>query len=546
MATLFRGGFFSVEYVTIAIVLLLLTMLTKELKIPIGGVVLLFGVTLLYYISALFGTYNANLAIPECTKIVILLLSVIIGVNIEKKIFFRSLISAALVIASIGILSLCKIINHIDFVYIYDGTRRLQSTMQYANSAATVLIAGIFAARLLLLTGKKQFVLSCIEVVLTTSLLFTYSRIAIAIYILLTLFELVLLNNGRWISILVKSVAGVAVFCVMLFFINQRLSFVALISCIVLTPLLCEFIIKIKPVSLKINRAVLILSAALSFAALFLFAQYTDMSTLMVRLLYYKDGTNALLRNPLFGLSPGGWGDYQFEYQTAQYFVKYVHNGILQTGLDAGIFAMLLFTAALVLPIIGLIKKWVMQKDANDLYVLLILAFLAAHGFFDFDFSFANILIILGICMSYGYQKYYFIHMRSIRTVVCSLTIVFFLHLNYTEFSLMSMPNRYKDGDLKNSKYLTEMLSVAESNGDFSLYLHYQNLLFEIAPMQQRTYSEAIRLLDKFYSEGAVEERIYFDEKEHVIARASAANGKMSNFNKYLDFGREIDIEILR
>ena len=544
IATFFRGGFFPVEYISIAILLLLLTALIKEIKIPVIGALLVSGITIIYYISALFGEYDAALAVSECTKPVILLLAVLIGVNIEKKDFFWSLVSAALLIAFVGILSLSKIIEITDFVYIYNGTRQLQSTMQYANSAAAVLIVGIFSARMLSLNGERRFILSCIEVFLTVCLLFTYSRIAITIYILLTLLELALLNNGTSVSVLTKAIAGTAIFCIMLFFMNQRLSFAALIVCIVLTPILCESIIKIKPASIKIKRVFLVPVAILALVVFSLFIKYADISTLMVRLLYYKDGINALLRNPILGLSPSGWGEYQFEYQTAQYFVKYVHNGILQAGLDAGILAMLLFATALLLPITGLIKKWVGQKDANDLYILLILTFLVAHGFFDFDFSFANILIILGICSAHGYQRYYITHMRSLRTVVCSLLIAFFLYLNYTEILLLSVPNRYKDGDLKNSKYLTEMLNIANNNNDFTTYLQYQNLLFEMAPMQQKTYSEAIRYLDKFYTEGVLTDRVHLEEKNRVISHAVTANNKMSSLNKYLDFGREIDIEI--
>lgn len=594
LTSLFRGGFFPIEYITIAVSLLLIISFTKELKIPVTQCVLLSGVVLMYYFSSLWGKYNTGVGIVESTKPMILLMAVISGLTFEKKHFFKAMIITSLIIGGIGLLSICRIIDFTDFVYIHNDTKSLQSTMQYANTTAVLLISGIYSIRAVKDEAKGIFFNSCIEIFLTVCLLFTHSRIAVAIYFAMTVVEMIILKKGININSLINIACSVMIYYEMLYLVNKRLSFVAFISCLIIIPLICEAIIKIKPLILPMNRYIIGTSAILLSGIIVIISRYTDISTIMIRFLYYKDGFSALMKNPLFGLTPGGWGEYQYLYQTAQYYVRQVHNSVLQIGLDAGIIAMILFLITIFISLRGLIKIWIKEKKQSDLYVLLIFLTLLIHGFFDFDFSFSNILIIFGVCIAYGSENYYKLNMKAFRIVLSAIFIVFFVYLDCTEILLLKAQKYYNNQQYPkalsayndvvklrpfdvsskvmsgiceinvnnsneaherlissyklqpdNRNFLMKMMSLTSYDKDYSSYLEYQYKLLDAAPMQQSTYSESMNYLNKFYNENMLEEQLYVQEKNYIISKAVSANEQMSKLNRYLEFGKEIDVNML-
>lgn len=108
-------------------------------------------------------------------------------------------------------------------------------------------------------------------------------------------------------------------------------------------------------------------------------------STLLGRFLYNIDGLKILLAHP-FGL---GYGGYEWVYpsiQTAQYQVKYVHNDILQQGIDTGFITMGM--------LVFLIIRSIFNKKTSILFKE-ILSILFIHLFFDFDLQFVVMHFIL-------------------------------------------------------------------------------------------------------------------------------------------------------
>lgn len=595
LATLFHGGFFAVEYIAITISFLVFIIFSKEIFVSKSSFILIFGVVLLYYLSSFFSGYNVGAAISESAKPLLLLMASMVGIQLEKNNFMKSLIITAATLGIIGLFSLCRVIEFKDFVYDYNGVKSLQSTMQYANSTAIVLICGIFSVRALNEHTKNNFVYSATEILLTVCLLFTHSRIAISVYIILTILELLLLKGGISVKLILHFISGIAIYLIMQLLINKKLSFIALVLCIISVLLISENICKIKKTTIKINRLCTILLIGGIFSAMLISLCFADISTIMIRMLYYKDGIKALIHNPLLGISPGGWGEYQYNYQSAQYFVNQIHNGILQIGVDAGIFAMLLFIVLLVFSLVGLIKIWKKDKKTNDLYILLIFLALTLHGVLDFDFSYGNILIILGICISYGFKRIHPYKFKIAHKSLAAFLVVFLAYLGVSETILFMAQREFNaehylkasdyyetvtkmrpydvDSDIMwslcqaklgspeyaekivtqayekhpdNSDIVLKAMDIAANNKDFPLYISYQNQLLSCAPMQQNSYTSAVKYLDVFYQNNLIDESLYMQEKNNVIASAMETNEKMSRFNQYLDFGAEIDISSLK
>lgn len=108
-------------------------------------------------------------------------------------------------------------------------------------------------------------------------------------------------------------------------------------------------------------------------------------STLLVRLLYWKDAVPVLLRHP-FGLGYMGYRAVQGSIQTGVYSVAFVHNGLLQLLLDIGWVP----TAALLWAVI-----WSFFRRGADCRKRLLLAVILGHCMMDFDLQFLSVWLIL-------------------------------------------------------------------------------------------------------------------------------------------------------
>lgn len=110
-------------------------------------------------------------------------------------------------------------------------------------------------------------------------------------------------------------------------------------------------------------------------------------STLLGRLLYWKDGLRILKAHP-FGL--GYLGYYYLEplMQTGYYSVRMIHNDLLQIALDLGIIPAIVLAAGYIVRII---------RKSTDPYIRLLLILMGLHFLVDFDLGFLSVwyLIIL-------------------------------------------------------------------------------------------------------------------------------------------------------
>ncbi len=108
-------------------------------------------------------------------------------------------------------------------------------------------------------------------------------------------------------------------------------------------------------------------------------------STFIGRLLYYKDALPVILKHP-FGLGYLGYFFTHKEFQTGVYTLTFVHNELFQFLLDVGFIPVLLMIAAVI--------KSLISKN-TDKCKKIIMAVLCSHAFFDFDFQYLSVFLIL-------------------------------------------------------------------------------------------------------------------------------------------------------
>ena len=108
-------------------------------------------------------------------------------------------------------------------------------------------------------------------------------------------------------------------------------------------------------------------------------------STMLGRFLYFRDALPVILRHPL-GLGYMGYRAMQGAFQTGQYDVGYVHNGLLQLLLDVGW-----------LPSLAMLFIFVRSFLATGCGVTgrLLLFVLLGHSMMDFDLEFLSVWLLL-------------------------------------------------------------------------------------------------------------------------------------------------------
>lgn len=105
----------------------------------------------------------------------------------------------------------------------------------------------------------------------------------------------------------------------------------------------------------------------------------------------------------------------QPQFQTGNYVTRFVHNDILQLGLDAGIFPMIALAVMIAANI------WNKNNTKQNKTILIILLL---HSLFDFDLQFSVMFFLLLMCMSEGDQKNYVWRWKGIAGICGSFTLV--------------------------------------------------------------------------------------------------------------------------
>ena len=142
------------------------------------------------------------------------------------------------------------------------------------------------------------------------------------------------------------------------------------------------------PLVICIVGAACILTLVLHFDISRLLKLTMSSSTLNGRFLYWRDALIQLGHHPA-GLGYMGYYYLQPQFQTGNYVVRYVHNDILQFGLDGGWLAL----AGIAVLFAGNIFN---KKNTEQHRLMLV--FLLLHVLFDFDLQYGLLFCILLMC----------------------------------------------------------------------------------------------------------------------------------------------------
>lgn len=207
-----------------------------------------------------------------------------------------------------------------------------------------------------------------------------------------------------------------------------------------------------------------------------------NQSEWLSRLLYYEDGM-AMMVKRILGWGYGGYYHVQTFYQTgAAYRVRFIHNSLLQTGLDYGWLGFLGIGIILFLPFYRYMKSCLVEKTLfpRDSLVLVVLMALSVHSLIDFDFeflAFGNLFVLSYVILRCnGWNESWFEIVQRIEKpnkaqgVALMMSIVLCLFFGLAAFS------QYKGfNDLSYRLYpyytknVTKLLNKDESNLNLDL-----------------------------------------------------------------------------
>lgn len=219
-------------------------------------------------------------------------------------------------------------------------------------------------------------------------------------------------------------------------------------------------------------------------------------STLLGRILYYKDGVKALLSHPL-GLGYLGYYFLEPSIQTGIYSIRFIHNDLLQIALDIGIIPSIIFLSII---ISSLISQNVKKENK------VILSLITLHSLFDFNLQFVSIYLIFVLCIDiYRGEKTNFISLKhkvlgnsfvlvsTIFSIYLAITISF-QYFNLTALSIKLLPfyTEAKITKLQSVDNTNEGMKIAKSIEKYNSNLSIVYDVYALNEMENHNYDQMI------------------------------------------------------
>ncbi|MCL2851515.1 MAG: O-antigen ligase family protein [Defluviitaleaceae bacterium] len=357
--TLWQGSYFPIQFLMMTALLLLAFILFGKSLTITKEAAMLFAISLLYCVSLLVFTENHYAGLIETLRTLIFPLTLLLFLNTDPGKMEKALFIALLYIAVLGLLEVSSVI------YIHGGVDesvgRLHSTIQYANMTALLMLTGI-------LYSIKNYV--------TKSNIWSLCYCAV--------FAVALYLTGSRTTLLI----ALAVCALYIYIISQRRGKI-IVVCALLS-------------------AMGVIAALGMLTEIRIFRMSVFESTLVERWITFQDAFEMLHGRWFLGIGAGNWQEWQLRFQSAPYYVRYIHNYYLQLLLDGGILAPALFCAA-TLPAAyrGIRSKSVhgVILIAFMLHSLLDIAFIFAAGAMIAMFSLSR-LTVGGNTLNIGRLRY--------------------------------------------------------------------------------------------------------------------------------------------
>ncbi|WPX08894.1 O-antigen ligase family protein [Anaerocellum danielii] len=445
-------GAFQVAMAAIFILFAIYLLLSKEGFLVNSKLELILLLFMVAYIIPYFFAANRRLALGEFFKYafyfaVFYVTSRISKGKAEKLAILNSLFLSTVGVAFFGYQAAVKLIPEtarplgMAMNGLWVGNM-INSTLQYHNTAGTVLAFGFIISLMLALLSENRVLKSiyfAFSSFIFTAFFFTYSRGSYITLLLALLVFFLLLPREKRIS-LIFNIAIVGAFVIA--FLNKvganlnehgklKLWLVLLFQMVLVFVVTYAFgFVERKLYSLS-NKFYIVAASVVAILAIIGFAIALKMHLIpsdmvakiksiamfwkernfVERMVFYKDGLKIFLKSPVFGYGGGAWVSLYFMYQSYLYFTTQSHNYFLQVLLDTGIVGFCILIIFLWFLFSTSLKAWVKKEQKENIIIagLLAAAFeLYSHSFLDFDFSLASVQVLLfaalGILVSLSSQ----------------------------------------------------------------------------------------------------------------------------------------------
>lgn len=375
-SVLIQGGFYPTIFLGAACILACAAFLGKNRKFD-GCEWLLWGLAGLYLLASLAKGYAfdslGKACLPAACALFLLLYR---GLSAVKKArALRIILLSGGLFAGVAILAFCGIVPLSGAVI----SHRLQFTFQYANAAGSW-----FAALSLCAQDSEDSRVRRLFPLFATALFLTQSVGALGLYFLL---QLVRFWRRRkeplWQeTILIHAVSGGFAIA---FYSAAGWITVILLALLYMAGWYWEVLLRIGR-QLRLQWVALLAGTAAGVAVLLSQRFSSSLQTLVERIVQILDGLRIIAAYPLLGIGAGNWENFYPYYQSAQYTSAVVHSSIIQIGVDAGIFAIILAVAFLAF-------AW--RRKARNAAEALAVYLLTVHSLLDFTMQFFPINALL-------------------------------------------------------------------------------------------------------------------------------------------------------
>lgn len=431
---------------------------TISIKQAIGVLLLVVGLI----ISDVFMGHSTNF-LYEGLKVALLFIGISVSKSEDKKTLTGGLYVGISIASAIGIIAYILGFDGQELVNSIDGARVLQGSFGYANTMALFSGIGIILSVYYRSLNKDyKFIHECILLINAIAFIMTKS-----------LFGFVCLGIAIVLALYIKSKAS--------------RKYILISAGVVIVGILGIFITRNEEIFLR--------------------------STVASRLIYWEDALKVIIKHP-FGIGVHNWESIQYGVQSADYSVKYVHNGFIQLLLDGGILAFAGLVVLIIYGYIGLIKKYAEKKGELYLCMITVLTFIVVHSFVDINFAYGFVWFVVGLILSISRtEKVIKIKLTiPIVLLVIALTAIVIPENGY----INPYPVEYQQAYEKNDLEKMNVISAEWVNN---------------APRHQAAYDARYYVLDKLNdNEGLIKLQ---SKKEEV-------NKTMNGLCKYLTRHKEI------
>lgn len=519
-----KGAFFNLWCIVLNLSLLLYFLLCRKRVVFDRVFFALLGLFGSALVSSFFLSGNLYTAMSEGLKYALYPLAYLFFKSFHDKRLIENILFRSTVFLAVGGLLAFAGMTVMPNMVI-ESSGRLQSFLQYANTTALLLGLGILMAVDRFLTSKKWMTLLALAVLIPAFYL-TKSRIGFWIFALVLMLYVFsrLKRRGR---IIFAGCAAVTLLAVAL--VGSRIMRISLFEV-----------------------------------------------TLVERWITYTDALRILATHP-FGIGPGDWQFEHLVFQSAPYYVKYIHCVFLQILLDCGVIGLVCFLYAVVPALIGGLRK-----AGLPFFALLLMLMTSA---LDVHFSFGVVIVFAMYFLSAltperrgaeavipplaprdrPLRLITLLPVLALSVFLLSESLIFWGKsmntdnaarafnaakalnpMNNAVYLELAKAERRPDAALEHLErgyaanpldwsFQREMSQGYAYVGDFEKSLQYAQLYFETHRYSAESQKNLLDLLERAYHSGYYSTEAYETEKLRISDRISDINAEINPLYRYID-----------